>query len=175
MPRADGGGEVSLASLEGDALVVVFLSVHCPYVKHVEKALGQLSIDYAGTALAMVGICANDVDRYPDDAPINMAAQAERCGWEFPYLHDETQQVALAYSAACTPDFFVYDAERALAYRGQFDETRPSTGVDATGASLRGAIDKVLAGEAVPEPHVPSAGCGIKWKPGNEPEQVFTL
>jgi AhpC/TSA family len=116
-----------------------------------------------------VAICSNDVDNYPDDGPAGLTEQVRRAGFTFPYLVDETQQVALAYRAACTPDFFLYDADRTLAYRGEFDESRPRNDVPVTGRSLRAALDSVLAGKPVSEPQMPSLGCGIKWKPGHEP------
>ena len=150
---------------------MVFLFNHCPYVKHVESALGVFASEYAAKGLATVGICANDVTNYPDDDAPHLVEQAKRAGFTFPYLVDSDQQVALAYRAACTPDFFLYDAERKLAYRGQFDDTRPKTGQAPTGASLRAAAELVLAGKPVPEPHDPSTGCSIKWKPGtNRPD-----
>jgi peroxiredoxin len=169
LPAIDGR-TVALADFAAaPALLVVFLSNHCPYVKHIEATLGPLLAELAAGGLASVGICANDVSRYPDDGPEHLAAQAARAGFPFPYLIDETQEVAKAYRGACTPDFFLYDADRRLAWRGQFDGTRPSTGGPVTGETLREAVELVLAGKAVPEPHQPSAGCGIKWKPGNEP------
>jgi peroxiredoxin len=168
LPSIDGR-TVALGDLGGaPALLVMFLSNHCPYVKHVESTLGPLLAELASAGLAAVGICSNDIDRYPDDGPGRLAEQAARAGFTFPYLIDETQEVAKAYRGACTPDFFLYDAGRRLAWRGQFDSSRPSTGGPATGATLREAVELVLAGKSVPEPHQPSAGCGIKWKPGNE-------
>jgi peroxiredoxin len=170
LPRADGDGEVALKDVESaPALLVAFLSNHCPYVKHVEAAFGAFATEYAARGLATVAICANDVVNYPDDAAAHLVDQAERAGFTFPYLVDEDQQVARAYRAACTPDFFLYDGQRRLAYRGQFDGSRPTSGQAATGASLRSAADRVLAGEPVPEPHEASMGCSIKWKPGNDP------
>jgi peroxiredoxin len=170
LPRADGGGEVTLKDFaDAPALLVVFLSNHCPYVRHVESAFGRFATEYAAKGLATVAICANDVVNYPDDDATHLVAQAERAGFTFPYLVDQEQQVALAYRAACTPDFFLYDGQRRLAYRGQFDGSRPRSGQAATGASLRAAADLVLAGAPVPEPHDPSVGCSIKWKPGNDP------
>ncbi|MQA85313.1 MAG: redoxin domain-containing protein [Streptosporangiales bacterium] len=154
---------------DAPALLVVFLCNHCPYVRHVEAVLGKMLSEYADQGLAAVGISSNDVDSYPDDAPPGMAEQRRRAGFTFPYLYDETQEVAKAYRAVCTPDFFLYDGERRLAYRGQFDGSRPGNGVPVTGDSLRSAIDAVLAGRSVPEPHSPSMGCSMKWKPGNEP------
>lgn len=170
LPRADGAGEVALKGFaDAPALLVTFLCNHCPYVKHMESAFGQFATEFAGKGLAVVGICTNDASQYPDDAPEHLVAQARRAGFTFPYLVDADQRVGLAYRAACTPDFFLYDAERTLAYRGQFDDSRPSTGAAPTGASLRAAADLVLAGKPVPEPHYPSTGCSIKWQPGNEP------
>jgi peroxiredoxin len=144
------------------ALLVAFLCNHCPYVRHVESELGKLLAGYPD--LAVVGVCANDADAYPEDRPEHLRAQAERAGWTFPYLVDDSQEVARAYSAACTPDFFLYDASRTLAYRGALDESTPGNGKPLTGEFLRGAIERVLAGEPVPEPHIPSIGCSIKWR-----------
>lgn len=143
-------------------LLVAFLCNHCPYVRHIEKALGEL---LAGSPeLAVVGICTNDADAYPGDAPEHLAEQAVRAGWRFPYLVDAGQDVGRAYNAACTPDFFLYDAQRALAYRGALDDSTPGNGKPVTGADLRTAIDLVLSGKTVPEPHRPSMGCSIKWR-----------
>jgi peroxiredoxin len=170
LPTADGSGRVSLADFaDAPALLVAFLSNHCPYVLHVESALGEFAEEYSEKGLAVVGICSNDVENYPEDAPEEMVGQIARAGFTFPYLHDETQEVAKAFGAACTPDFFLYDGARRLAYRGQFDDTRPHSAATPTGETMRAAADAVLRGEAVPEPHLPSVGCGIKWKPGNEP------
>ncbi|MGQ0846865.1 MAG: thioredoxin family protein [Sporichthyaceae bacterium] len=169
LPAIDGS-TVSLADLAGaPALLVVFLCAHCPYVKHVEDTLGPLAAELVAAGAAVVGICSNDVERYPDDDVPGLQAQAAKAGFVFPYLVDADQSVALAYRAACTPDFFLYDAARTLAWRGQYDDSRPSNGVAATGSSLREAVELVLAGKPVPEPHTPGMGCGIKWKPGNEP------
>jgi peroxiredoxin len=170
LPRADGAGEVALKDLaHAPALLVAFLCNHCPYVQYVESAFARFVTEYAANGLATVGICTNDVSRYPDDDAEHLVAQAERAGFTFPYLVDADQQVGLAYRAACTPDFFLYDAERKLAYRGQFDDSRPSAGPAPSGESLRAAADLVLAGRPVPEPQPPSTGCSIKWKPGNDP------
>ncbi|SEG15903.1 Peroxiredoxin [Thermomonospora echinospora] len=169
LPAIDGG-TVSLGDLSGSpALLVMFLSNHCPYVRRVESALGSVIAEYQDKGLAAVAVCSNDVVNYPDDGPKFLREQAERAGFTFPYLVDESQEVARAYRAACTPDFFLYDRERRLAYRGEFDGARPRNDVPSDGGSLRAAVDRVLAGEPVPEPHTPSLGCGIKWKPGNEP------
>jgi peroxiredoxin len=169
LPAIDGR-KVSLSDFDGaPALLVVFLSNHCPYVRRIEAGLGSVVATYEGRGLAAVGISSNDIANYPDDAPAHLAEQAERAGFTFPYLVDESQQVAKDYRAACTPDLFLYDAERRLAYRGEFDAARPRNDLPADGASLRAALDRVLAGEPVPGPHTPGMGCGIKWKPGNDP------
>ncbi|GAB3660770.1 thioredoxin family protein [Actinocorallia lasiicapitis] len=165
LPATDGR-KVALGDFaDAPALLVVFLSNHCPYVKRIETALGALTSEYAARGLATVGIGSNDVVNYPDDSPAHLAEQAARAGFAFPYLYDESQDVARAYRAACTPDFFLYDAGRRLAYRGQFDGARPSNDVPATGETLRTALDLTLSASPVPEPHQPSLGCGIKWKP----------
>lgn len=143
-------------------LLVAFLCNHCPYVKHVEDGFGRLVARHP--ALAVAGVCANDAEAYPDDRPERLAEQAKRAGWEFPYLVDAEQSVAREYRAACTPDFFLYDAERRLAYRGAMDDSTPGSGKPVTGELLDAAIGHVLAGEPVPEPHRPSMGCSIKWR-----------
>jgi peroxiredoxin len=164
------GRKVALADLaDAPALLVMFLSNHCPYVRHVEVTLGGTLAEYERRGVAAVAICSNDAARYPDDAAEKLAEQASRAGFTFPYLVDESQQVAKAYRAACTPDFFLYDAARRLAYRGQLDDSRPGNDRPVTGESLRYALDLVLAGRPVPEPHRASIGCSIKWRPGNEP------
>lgn len=169
LPDLDGH-TVALADLaDAPALLVAFVCNHCPYVKHVEATFGTLAADLSAQGLAVVAICSNNLDAYRDDGPAGMADQAKRAGWEFPYLLDKAQAVAAAYRAACTPDFFLYGPARTLAWRGQFDDSRPSTGGPVTGATLRAAAEHVLAGRAVPEPHLPGLGCGIKWKPGNAP------
>lgn len=144
------------------AVLVAFLCNHCPYVRHIETEFGRLLAQHP--SLAVVGICTNDADAYPEDRPERLADQARRASWNFPYLVDGDQTVGLAYSAACTPDFFLYDVERKLAYRGAFDESTPGNGRPVTGALLGAAILHVLAGEPVPEPHRPSMGCSIKWR-----------
>lgn len=164
------GGVVSVADhLGAPALLVAFLCNHCPYVKHIEATLGPLAAELVGAGAVVLGICSNDTENYPDDGPDGLAAQAARAGFTFPYLMDEDQSVALAYRAACTPDFFLHDWAGKLAWRGQFDDSRPTNGKPVTGDSLREAVALVLTGKAVPEPHTPGMGCGIKWKPGNEP------
>ncbi|MFG2077612.1 thioredoxin family protein [Nonomuraea maritima] len=166
---AINGGSVSLEDLkDSPATLVVFLSNHCPYVRHIETGLGALAKDY-GARLSIVAICSNDSVNYPDDDPTHLAEQATRAGFTFPYLLDDTQDVAKAYKAACTPDFFLYDAELRLAYRGEFDGARPGNSVPVTGSSLRAAVDALLEGRPVPEQQRPALGCSIKWKPGNQP------
>jgi peroxiredoxin len=147
-----------------DALLVMFLCAHCPYVKHVEKSLGKLGADYAGKSIAIVGISANDAENYPADKPEGLKAQAKANGFAFPYLYDESQAVAHAYTAACTPDFFLFDKGFKLVYRGQLDASRPGNGLPVTGQDLRAAMDAVLAGKPVPKEQRPSIGCNIKWK-----------
>jgi len=168
LPSADGT-PVKLAGLDGQALLVMFLCNHCPYVRHVERALGAMVAEYAKRDVAAAGICSNDLGAYPEDGPDGMAEQARRAGFGFPYLLDESQQVAAAYRAMCTPDLFVYGADRRLAYRGAFDDSTPRNGQPVTGALLRGALDLVLEGQPVPEPHRPSMGCSLKWRDGNQP------
>ncbi|HEU0088071.1 MAG TPA: thioredoxin family protein [Pseudonocardiaceae bacterium] len=153
----------------GQPLLVMFLSNHCPYVRHIERELGKLIAEYADRELAAVAISSNNVETHPDDGPAGLAEQVDRAGFTFPYLLDSSQEVAKAYRAACTPDFFLYDVEHRLAYRGEFDASRPGNDLPVTGQELRVALDLVLAGQPVPEPQVPSIGCNIKWKPGNEP------
>jgi peroxiredoxin len=151
------------------AFLVMFICRHCPYVRHVRQALADLGRDYGDRDVGIVAISANDPAAYPEDAPGSLAEEAREAGYVFPYLFDETQEVAKAYTAACTPDFFLFDAERRLAYRGQFDPSRPGNGVPVTGRDLRAAIDAVLADGPVPQDQRPSVGCTIKWRPGNEP------
>jgi peroxiredoxin len=147
-----------------DALLVMFICPHCPYVKHIETTLGTLGSDYAGKPLAIVAISSNDVTTHPADSPEGMKAQAQTHGFVFPYLYDESQDVAHAYNAACTPDFFLFDKDFRLVYRGQYDASRPGNGVPVTGEDLRAAIDTVLAGKPAPTEQRPSIGCNIKWK-----------
>jgi len=168
------GPHLALADLDGPALLVMFLCNHCPYVRHVERALAATAAEYAERGVAAVGICSNDTDAYPTDGPAGLAEQASRAGFGFPYLIDAEQQAALAYRAMCTPDLFVYDAQRKLVYRGAFDDSTPSNGLPVTGERLRQALDHVLQGEPVPEPHKPSMGCSLKWKPGNQPDWLIS-
>jgi peroxiredoxin len=170
LPNIDGS-TVSLADSEdARALLVMFVCNHCPFVKHIAAELAKLGRDYADRGVAIVGINSNDVENYADDSPEKMRQEAEQQGYTFPYLYDETQEVAKAYRAACTPDFFLFDGNRRLVYRGQLDSSRPGSGIPVTGEDLRAALDAVLADEAVPTEQRASIGCNIKWKPGNEPE-----
>jgi thiol-disulfide isomerase/thioredoxin len=153
-----------------DGLLVMFICNHCPFVKHLREGLAQFAKDYQPQGLAIVGISSNDVAMHPDDSPEKMADEARSAGYVFPYLYDETQAAAQAYRAACTPDFFLFDKNRALVYRGQFDNSRPGNGQPVTGRDLRTAADAVLAGQPVPAEQRPSIGCNIKWKAGREPE-----
>ena len=154
------------------ALLVMFLCNHCPYVKHVAEEVVRLSAEYQARGVGIVAISSNDVAQFPEDAPARMGAVAAAMGFTVPYLYDETQEVAKAYHAACTPDFFLFDADRRLVYRGQLDGARPGNDVPVSGRDLRAALDAVLADMPVPEPQLPSLGCSIKWKPRNEPEYV---
>jgi peroxiredoxin len=169
LPDTDGGA-VGLSDFAGaKALLVMFLCNHCPFVKHVQKELVRLAHDYGGRGASFVAISSNDVAAYPDDGPEAMKAEKARLGYPFPYLFDESQEVAKAYRAACTPDFFLFDARQTLVYRGQLDDSRPGKSVPVTGADLRRALDAVLAGSPVDARQKASIGCNIKWKPGNEP------
>jgi peroxiredoxin len=172
LPDVASGAEVTDDSLRADVVVVVFLCNHCPYVKRIQDGLAEFSRDYEGR-IAMVGIASNDTASHPDDAPEELARVAREKGYRFPVLFDADQSVARAFRAACTPDFFVYDGNHRLSYRGQFDGARPSNTEPVTGADLRAAVDALLAGEAVPADQVPSIGCSIKWAPGNEPPLVI--
>jgi peroxiredoxin len=165
------GRTVSLADFSGSpALLVIFMCNHCPFVKHLADALAHFSAEYMDKGLAVVGINSNDVANHPADSPEQMVREAEERGYPFAYLYDETQDVAKAYRAACTPDFFLFDRNRRLVYRGQFDDSRPDSGKPITGADLRAAVDAVLAGRKPSDEQRPSIGCNIKWKPGNEPD-----
>jgi peroxiredoxin len=165
------GGAVALSDFkDAPALLVMFICNHCPYVQHVRGELARLARDYQPKGVAIVGINSNDVETYPADSPERMRDEVRTAGYAFPYLYDETQETAVAYQAACTPDFFLFDGNRRLVYRGQLDDSRPGNGKPVTGRDLRAALDAVVAGRAVPGDQKPSAGCNIKWKPGNEPE-----
>ena len=165
------GKTVSLADFKDKpALLVIFMCNHCPYVKHIRAGLAQLARDYLPRGAAIVGINANDVANHPDDSPAKMAQEVKSAGYVFPYLYDESQAVAKAYRAACTPDIFLFDKNRKLVYRGQFDDSRPGNGIPSTGKDLRAALDAVLTGKPVPADQKASIGCNIKWKSGNEPD-----
>jgi peroxiredoxin len=170
LPDIDGK-MVSLKDFkEAPALLVIFMCNHCPFVKHVLSGLVKLVQEYQGKGVAVVGINSNDVESFPEDRPEMMAKVAKQAGFTFPYLYDETQEVAKAYHAACTPDFFLFDKDRMLVYRGQMDDSRPGNDIPVSGADLRTALDSVLAGKRVSGGQKPSIGCNIKWKQGNEPE-----
>lgn len=162
------GDTVSSETYKGFPLLVMFICNHCPFVKHVATELAQIGRDYRDK-LAIIAINSNDVASHPDDAPDKMKIEAAKRGYAFPYLYDETQEVAKAYHAACTPDFFLFDREHKLVYRGQLDDSRPKSDIPVTGADLRAAIDAVLAGKPISDKQRPSAGCNIKWKAGNAP------
>jgi peroxiredoxin len=162
---------VSLADFKGkSALLVLFICNHCPYVKHIRTGLAQLARDYLPRGVAIVGINSNDVANYPEDSPAKMKEEVKSAGYSFPYLYDESQAVAKAYRAACTPDIYLFDKNHKLDYRGQFDDSRPGNSVPVTGKDLRAALDAVLAGRPVSPSQKASMGCNIKWKSGNEPD-----
>ena len=165
LPDVASGRIVRRDDFRGKAgLLVMFICTHCPYVKHVEKELAAIGQDYAGKPLGIVAISSNDALMYPDDSPEGLKKQAQRLGFCFPYLYDETQQVARAYKAACTPDFYLFNRDLKLVYRGELDRSRPGNNVPVNGEDLRGAIDAVLAGKPVSADQRPSIGCNIKWK-----------
>jgi peroxiredoxin len=165
------GGRLALADLKGaKALLVMFICNHCPFVKHIREALAALPRDYASRGLEVVAICSNDPDKYPQDNFDAMQQESRSAGWTFAYLHDADQRVAAAYRAACTPDFFLFDGQQRLVYRGQLDDSRPSNGIPVTGRDLRAAIESTLRGEPATSDQKPSIGCNIKWISGREPE-----
>lgn len=165
------GNDISPHAFEGaPALLVMFICNHCPFVIKIRKALAHFAFEYRDKGLAIIAVNANDAGAYPEDNPEKMQQIAREEGFVFPYVFDATQDIAKAYHAACTPDFFLFDRDRKLVYRGQFDDSRPGNDLPVTGADLRRATDAALAGKPVPEPHKPSIGCNIKWRPGNEPE-----
>jgi len=170
LPDVVSGKTISLSTFAGkQALLVMFICRHCPYVVHVKDELARIGKDHAGKPVGIVAISANDVTTHPDDAPDKLKTMATELGFTFPFCYDESQETAKAYSAACTPDFFLFDANRKLVYRGQLDDSRPGNGKPLTGNDLRAAIDAVLAGRSVSPNQMPSIGCSIKWKTGNEP------
>jgi peroxiredoxin len=165
------GRTVSLSDFsDAPALLVVFMCNHCPFVRHIADALAQFTAKYMAKGVAVVGINSNDAASYPADSPEQMVREAEERGYAFPYLYDETQETAKAYRASCTPDFFLFDGNRRLVYRGQFDDSRPDSGIPVTGHDLRLAVDAVLAGKKPNDAQRPSIGCNIKWRAGNEPD-----
>lgn len=170
LPDVVSGKTVTLETFQAKlGLLVMFICRHCPYVQHVKQGVTQLARDYANKDLAIVAISSNDAASYPDDSPDSLKAMALEQGWTFPFCYDQTQEVAKAYTAACTPDFFLFDQDRRLVYRGQFDDSRPGNGTPVTGRDLRSAIDSLLAGKPVSKGQKPSVGCNIKWKKGSEP------
>lgn len=170
LPNVDGR-TLSLADFaEAPALVVAFICNHCPFVKHLADDLARFGAEMQQRGVAMVAISSNDAKNYPDDSPEKMKQEAEARGYPFPYLYDATQEVAKAYRAACTPDFYLFDGDRKLVYRGQFDDSRPESGIPITGRDLRAAVDAVLAGQPPLAEQHPSIGCNIKWIPGHEPD-----
>jgi peroxiredoxin len=171
LPDTLWGKTVSLDTFKDrQALLVMFICNHCPFVRHIRSELAKLGRDYHPRGVGIAAISSNDVQEYPQDGPDQMAIEARDAGYTFPYLYDATQEVAKAYKAACTPDFFLFDRDRKLVYRGQLDDSRPKNGLPVTGADLRAALDAVLAGKPVSPNQMPSIGCNIKWKPENEPK-----
>lgn len=165
------GRKVSLQDFaDKPVLVVMFICNHCPYVKHIRTQLAEFCREMQARDVGVVAINSNDAVQYPDDSPENMKKEVQAAGYTFPYLYDETQEVAKAYAAACTPDFYVFDSNRRLVYRGQFDDSRPGNNIPVTGKDLRDAIDALLTGKTLSLRQKPSMGCNIKWKPGNEPD-----
>ncbi|WP_303905550.1 thioredoxin family protein [Thiohalomonas denitrificans] len=170
LPDTGSGTLVSLDDFhEHPALLVAFICNHCPYVKHIADAFSEFAREYRDKGLAVVAISSNDIDHREEDGPEHMAKEVERRRYVFPYLFDESQEVAKAYKAACTPDFFLFDGDRRLVYRGQFDDSRPGNDKPVTGKDMREAVDALLGGKPLPSEQTPSIGCNIKWKPGNEP------
>ncbi len=170
LPDVVSGRMISLDTFrDKKALLVMFICRHCPYVKHVQQELARLGRDYADKSVGIVAITSNDPQQYPEDSPESSAEIAKELGFSFPFCYDESQEVAKAYQAACTPEFYVFDASRKLVYRGQLDDSRPSNNLPVTGKDVRAALDAVLADAPVDQRQIPSIGCNIKWKPGNEP------
>jgi peroxiredoxin len=170
LPEPASGNSVSLSDYAGKPLLVVFSCNHCPYVLHILESFTAFANEKQRQGLAVVMISANDVAGYPADGPEKMAALAQSYGFEFPYLYDESQQVALAYRAACTPDFFLFDGAHQLVYRGQYDGSRPGNQIAVDGSDMRAAVDSLLTGNAIAGDQIPSVGCNIKWRHGNEPD-----
>lgn len=170
LPDVVSSETISLNSFaDKKALLVMFICRHCPYVKHIKDELARIGKDYTQRGVGIIAISANDASKYPDDAPERLKEMAQELGFTFPFCYDESQETAKAYTAACTPDFFLFDANRQLVYRGQLDDSRPGNNQPVTGQDLRTALDAVLAEQPLPAVQKPSIGCNIKWKPGNEP------
>ena len=170
LPDYDGRIVSSDQLADAPALLVAFICPHCPFVRHIRMGFGEFAREYQTRGLTIVGINSNDINEFPEDAPDGMRAEAGKAGYPFPYLVDESQQVAKYFMAACTPDLFLFDRERRLVYRGQFDDSRPRGTLPVTGRDIRAAVDAVLAGQPVPATQRPSIGCNVKWKPGNAPD-----
>ncbi len=169
------GTTVTLTNfIDKKGLLVMFICQHCPFVKHVEDELGKIGQDYVPKGIGVVAISTNSIETHPQDSPENMREQATRASFNFPYAFDATQEVAKSYTAACTPDFFLFDSDLKLAYRGQLDDARPGNDKPVNGKDLRAALDQLVAGQSVPEAQKPSIGCNIKWAPGNEPAYFGT-
>jgi peroxiredoxin len=172
LPDANGQWISSEDFKDSPALLVIFMCNHCPYVKHIQARLAELSREYQARGVAVIGISSNDAEAFPEDGPDKMAEEVQRAGYTFPYLYDETQAVAKLFHAACTPDFFLFDRDGRLFYRGQFDDSRPRSERPVTGKDLRAALEAVLNGSPAPADQRPSSGCNIKWKSGNAPSFV---
>ena len=171
LPEVVTGKTISLETFKDkQALLVMFICRHCPYVQHVKDELSRIGLDYRDTNLGIVAISANDTDQFPDDAPDSLKSFVQEQQYAFPLCFDATQEVAKAYTASCTPDFFLFNTKRELVYRGQLDDSRPGNNISVTGRDLRAAIKAVLADQPIPKNQKPSIGCNIKWKPGNEPD-----
>ncbi|MCG8368653.1 MAG: thioredoxin family protein [Pseudanabaenales cyanobacterium] len=170
LPDVVSGQTISLQTFtDKKALLVMFICQHCPFVKHVKQELAQLGQDYVPQDVGIVAISANSIETHPMDSPAHLKAMAEESGFNFPFCYDESQETAKRYTAACTPDFFLFDQTKRLVYRGQLDKSRPGNGIPVTGKDLRSALDALLANQSVDPDQKPSIGCNIKWKPGNEP------
>jgi peroxiredoxin len=170
LPDAASGRNVSLATFnDKNALLVMFICPHCPFVKHVQNELARIGKDYSDKDVGIVAISSNDAESFPEDSPEGLKQMSQQLGFEFPFCYDESQETAKAYAAACTPDFYLFDRARLLVYRGQLDDSRPGNGIPVTGRDLRTAVDAVLEDKPVSQTQRPSIGCNIKWKPGNEP------